>query len=110
MLDQLLEKVGLKYEDLDTPGHSGEKEQLNLWLEALSNNQITVEKIKSYIVEMKSAVEMELTKSSLNPKEDMFLKARLKNYLLLEAFLFTPERAKEQLERNLKNIAVSRKG
>ena len=107
MLDEFLQKYGLKYEDLDKKGFSGERETLNKWLDTLSKNQITVEGIKIYIQNMRYSVEMELTKTGLNKQEDTFLKARLRNYMLLEAFLVGPEKAKEQLVKNLKELKKS---
>ena len=100
MIDDLLEKVGLKYDDLT----SVEKETLNSWMEALQKGQVSVEKIKDYIVSMREAVEMELAKSDLGTKQDLFLKARLRNYMLLDGFLTTPEKAKEQIENAISGM------
>jgi hypothetical protein len=104
MLDKLLEKTGLKYEDLNPI----EKETLNTWIDALQKGVVSVPKIKEYITSMKEAVEAELTKSDLGTKQDLFLKARLRNYMLLDSFLSTPERAKEQIENAIAGI-VSKK-
>lgn len=104
MINQLLEKFGVKYEDLKP----AEKETLFAWEEALQKSQLSIEKIRDYISSMKSAVEQELTKSRLGSKDDMFLKARLRNYMLLEAFLTTPERAREQMENAIAGIAGKR--
>ena len=100
MIDELLEKVGLKYDDLT----SVEKETLNSWMEALQKGQVSVEKIKEYIGSMREAVERELTKSDLGTKQDLFLKARLRNYMLLDGFLTTPEKAKEQIENAISGM------
>jgi hypothetical protein len=100
MLDELLEKVNLKYEDLN----SAERETLNSWMEALQKGVVSVEKIKEYITSMREAVESEVAKSDLGSKQDMFLKARLRNYLLLDAFLTTPERAKQQIENAISGL------
>ena len=104
MIDELLERVGLKYEDLS----SVEKETLNTWMEALEKGQLNLEKIKEYVVSMKEAVEQELTKADLGSKQDLFLKARIRNYMLLDAFLSTPERAKQQIENSISGM-VGRK-
>ena len=110
IIDQALEKYNLKYEELN----STEKETLNVWLQAIQQGQLTLEKVKGYIASMKDAVEQELTKESkflsfwtflFNFRKDCALKARLRNYMLLEAFLSTPERAKEQLDRALASFA-----
>lgn len=93
-IDDILERVGLQYEDLKRE----EKETLDQWMQALKQRKVTVETIKKHIVSMRETVERELATSKLGTKEDTFLKARLRNYLLLEAFLVSPERAKEALE------------
>lgn len=94
LMDAMLEKSGLKYEDLKP----AEKETLNTWMESLQKSQLSVEKIRDYISSMKEVVESELTKCDLGSKQDLFLKARLRNYMLLEGFLSTPEKAKQQIE------------
>ena len=38
------------------------------------------------------------------PHKDLQLKARLKNYIMLEAFLLAPEKAQKAVEDSLKNI------
>ena len=99
-IDEILEKTGLKYEDLNAV----EKETLNSWLKALSEKNITLEGVRDYISSMKNGVEQDLTKTGLNSKQDLFLKARLRNYMLLEAFLSNPERAKQALEQAMKGM------
>lgn len=100
MLDEILEKFGLKYEDLKPL----EKETLFSWMEALKKNELTVEKVKDYIAAMRDTVEQELTQVGHNSKQDLFLKARLRNYMLLEAYLSTPDRAKKMIERQLSGL------
>ena len=104
MIDELLEKVGLKYDDLS----SVEKETLNTWMEALQKGQLSVESIKDYITSMREAVESELAKADLGTKQDLFLKARLRNYMLLDSFLTTPEKAKEQIENAISGMVGRR--
>jgi len=103
IVDDILEKTGLKYEEL----RPDEKETLNVWMQALDKGQLTVDKIKNYIFTMREVVEGELTKTDLNKKQDAFLKARLRNYMLLEAFLTSPEKAREQMERAIAGMASS---
>lgn len=100
IVDQILEKYNLKYEDLSR----AEQETLHGWLQALSQNELTVRDIKAYVSQMKDAVANELASTSHNSKQDLFLKARVKNYILLEAFLTKADKAKEILEKSLKNI------
>ena len=101
MIDKLLEKYGVKHEDL----RSDEVETLNVWLQAIQKGQLSLESVREYISTMKGAVEDELTSTKHNANQDLFLKARLRNYLLLEAFLSTPERAKKQLENAMEGFA-----
>ena len=123
MIDELLAKRGLKYGDLTIL----EKETLNSWVAAVQQGQMTMEKVKSSITVMKEAVERELTEKKDSPtnfisiltylipiiglirkwyldQHEVYLKARLRNYLLIEALLTMPEKAKEQLERAVAGI------
>lgn len=90
-----LEEKGIKIEELT----ADEKQTYFSMLDAVNDAQLTPEKIRDYIANMRDAVEIELTKTGLDGEQDMFLKARLKNYMLFYAFLTAPEKAKEALER-----------
>lgn len=100
MMDEILQKYGLKFEDLS----SAERDTLNQWMQSLSKNTLSVELIRGYVANMRASVEDELTKTDLNTKQDIFLKARLRNYMLFEAFLSTPAKAKQALEQALSGI------
>jgi len=100
-IDDLLEKYNLKYSDLTL----AEKETAHKMLTDLQEKQLTVEKIKEYIAAMRDSVEVELTNTDNGSKQDLFLKARLRNYMLLESFLVSPERAKRALERSISNLS-----
>lgn len=102
--DDILKKFGLKYEDLSAI----ERETLNKMISSLRDSVITVERIKEYISVMKDSVEQELTKTDINTKQDIFLKARLRNYMLLDAFLKTPEKAEAQLNRAINGITTKK--
>lgn len=115
-MDEFLKTMGI-----DTNGISydqmskAEKETLDQWLDALKKNELTLDHVRQYIRSLKDAVENELadepetervwlffTRSS---RKAVLMKARMKNYMLLEAFLMTPERAKRQLEKALKGLS-----
>lgn len=100
MIDEILEKYNLKYEDLN----SVEKETLNSWMSSLEINQLTLEKVRDYITSMRESVEYELAKIGHESKQDIYLKARLRNYLLIEGFLSSPEKARKAIERSLASI------
>lgn len=101
MIDEILTRFNLKYEDLNV----AERETIDSWAASLNQNQMTLEHVRAYVASMRDSVEQELTSVAHNSKQDIFLKARLRNYLLLEAFLDTPEKAKKALERMLSGIA-----
>jgi hypothetical protein len=110
LIDDLLKPSGVKYEDL-TPE---ERQTLHTWVEVLQKGAINVEKLKEYIARMKEAVEDKISKEppfkrififKIENKELTLLQARLRNYLLLEAFLSTPERAKKQLEAMISGLS-----
>ena len=97
-ISDLLAKFNIKYESLN---HE-EQTTLEGWLKKLSEKEIGVSDIKAYIKQMIRAVENDLV--DCNIKKNVFLKGRLKNYILLEAFLESPEKAREAIESQLKNI------
>lgn len=118
MMDDLLKSFGLSWEDLDTPGHSGERELLMQQLEALRQNGITVEGIRNYIIAMRSTLEKELIKTPETEKVWLFferpsrvalvLKARLQNCMELEEFLSGEQRARSAIEKSVANIKKSK--
>jgi hypothetical protein len=101
MIDKILQKYGLKYEELNAV----ERETLGNWMESLNKNALTPELIREYIVRMRESVSLELTQVGHGKEKDTMLKARLRDYILLEAFLISPAKAKEALERAISGIA-----
>lgn len=104
MIDEILSKFHVKYEDLSAI----EKETLNSLLNAVQTQTLTTEKIKEAIGTMKRSVENELTdliKNNHSKEQDIFLKARLRNFMLLEDMLSGPDKAKRALEIAIANLA-----
>ena len=106
MIDALLKKFNAKYEDLNDV----ERETFNNWLNVLQDQQkaISVESIKEYVISMRESVDEELSSmvssKDRDKEKENNLKARLRNYILLQAFLTTPEKARKQLEKVLDRI------
>lgn len=114
ILDDLLANTGLKYEDLDSPGHLGEKEYLLNMVKQLETRALTVEDIKQTISQMRVRVTQDLIEEpefnyififKVPNRKQILLKARLKNYILLEEALLTPEKIKKAIEAQLHNAA-----
>jgi hypothetical protein len=73
---------------------------------------ITPDILLDKIQEMKYAVEDELVneperKWLLPNRKHLYLKARLQNYMLLESFLLSPQKARKQVESALGNIKTA---
>lgn len=103
-MDDFLKSLGfkLKYEELT----KAERDQLYVWMDQMQKAVVTLEDVKGYIHTMRDSVENELTKVSNSKEEDYLLKARLRNYMLLEAFLSSPERAKAALKKAAEGIPI----
>jgi hypothetical protein len=108
--EQIEEKFGLKIENLNAL----ERETYNKMLEAVQKAQIDHLKLREYIISMRDAIERELINEpefiriflwKVENRKQILLKARLQNYMLLESFLISPERAKQQLEDMVAGMA-----
>jgi len=105
MMNSILERIGLKYDDLSKE----EEKTLHGWLEKLEGKELTVSSVRDYIIAMRRSVDEEVSKTSHNSKQDLFLKARLRNYILLESFLDSQGKTKKMLERTIAGLVASRK-
>lgn len=124
MYDEYLKRHNLKYDDL-TPT---ERETFHTMMSSVQQGQLTVEKIRDYITSMKNSVESELSTRKDSPQNfislltyfipiigiirkwyqdqyEISLKARLRNLMLLEVMLSSPEKVRQQVERSLAGIA-----
>ena len=108
MIKELLANFGIaKVEDLT----ADELPIFNKMLEVLNRAPLSIEDMKNYIIQSKDIVETLLVKTDNDSRKDLYLKARLENYRLLEAFLTSPAKAKQALEKQIQakkiNIACS---
>ena len=103
------EKYHVKIESLNAL----EKDTYLKMLEAVQKAQLSPEKLRDYIITMREAVTRELVNEpefnyififKVPNRRQIMLKARLHNYLLLEAFLISPERAEQQLDEMINGI------
>lgn len=122
-VDKLLKEKGLTFEDL-----KGEERDVYFsWLKALEGNQLTVEKIKTFVSDARQSVEIELSeyedvpntwlsllslflplygviKKWYQDRKKIALQMRLRNYILLEAMLTSPEKAREAIKQQIEQI------
>lgn len=90
-----------------------EQETYFKMLEEVQKAQMTPEKFKGYISTMREAVTTDLVKEpefnyvfifKVFNRRQIYLKARLQNYILLESFLLSPDKAKQALEDMIANV------
>lgn len=99
-MDELLKIFGVKdltYDQLS----QAERATFHSWLDGLKRNALTISSVHDYIRQLRDAVENELTKPNITSREDLFLKARLRNLLLLDSMLTLPAKAEELLKRQV---------
>jgi len=93
-LDDLVEKLG-GWDELSV----AEKETYREHLKILEGRTVSVDDVKAFVRQMILIVERLLVDAEEKTPASISLKARLKNLLILEQFLFAPERAKAALEK-----------
>ena len=96
-LDRLVDTLG-GYDKLSEDEQKVYRDQL----EVIQGKQITIEDIKVFVRGMIGAIERSLSDTKEGSHESRHLKARLKNALVIEAYIFSPERAKKALEDHYK--------
>jgi len=108
-LQSLLEKTGLSLDDLN----EAERKTLFSWMEDLSKNTLTVEGVKFHVSALVEAVQHDIAGIEepktlwgwlFQRKRDVYLKARLKNYVMLRDFVTSPERAQKWIEAQVKTL------
>ncbi len=107
MIDEMLKKYNLKYEDLN----AAELETFTSMVSSAQQNVLTIERLRDQIQSMRLSVENELATSPTNLftwllgwRKDYLLKARLRNYILLEQVLTSPEKARKAIDEALSHI------
>jgi len=100
MLSELLKKYNLRPQDLN----SEELATLERYLKSVAGQAMTVDRIKQFNEDLITAIEKDLAKHDLTHDQDLFLKARLKDRIMMREFLAAPERAKKALEAAMQNL------
>ena len=106
MFTQILESIGVKdFEDLT----SQEQETLRAWVDKVEKAQITLDDVKKGVGLMREVVEAELVKVETTGRKDLFLKARLKNLILIETILTRPDKARAAFDGYIQGVKVQDK-
>jgi hypothetical protein len=96
-LNKLLEKLGLKYEDLTEE----ERQTYNNWSNTLSTPNVTIDHLKAFLTQYIAGLELDQVKYDNSPQKDLYLKAVIRNAKMIQAFIHGPEKRKEWLERHI---------
>lgn len=111
-MDKILEQFGLKREDLKAE----ELEVLNRWAEQVNTQSLSVVDVERYIDEMIGILQDELfgykTPESFvalifRKKRNIFIEARLRNYMLLKNVLTAPQIAQARIQKQLQHLKKS---
>ena len=129
VIDDILQKIGYKYEDLTI----AERETLIQWTQVLDSNQLDVDSVRGFVHSLKQSVQAELEtykqetpgswisllslflpfhgliKKWYQDEHKLYLEARLRNLMLIDSFLIGPKKAREALDRAIAGIVSSRK-
>lgn len=112
MITEYLQKHNLKYEQLNYL----EKQTLEDTISFVEKHELNLEQFKDKMRELIDAVSEELAQFNqpatiweylFRPKRQEYLRARLKNYLILYNILTAPAKAKKLLEERISNIKKS---
>lgn len=100
-VEELLQQAGIRDFDELT---AVERETYFQMLEVAESGKITLDDFRKHVKRMRESVEFALATEEYVQRLDIFYKARLKCYILFEAFFEKPQRAKEMLEQYGKRI------
>lgn len=98
MIDNILKLFGIEEDVTYDELSDTDQEIYREWQDKLEVGGLTIEDIKKYVHALRQSVDLELSQTPQNDPKDVYLKARLRNYVLLEAFLTAPDLAREALK------------
>jgi hypothetical protein len=104
LFEQILEEAGLKYEELNPEEKETYKSKI------IQIRDLGVSDISDVMTQLRYAVETQLVDT---PDDDEHrdlnckLKARLKNYMVLEMFILDPKIRRDKMVEQLKNVKKS---
>jgi len=99
-ITEILTKLNLNFEDLN----ASEKETYQNWEETLRGKEITIDVLKEFIKSQIEIIIDNIAVPNISKNEEDILKAQVRNYKTLLAFINYPERSKAFLENHLNNL------
>lgn len=98
-LHNLLEKLGLKYEDLTEE----ERKTYTEWNETLVQSEVTIDDLKKFIPSQIEQLEHSQNDYQNSKEKDLFLKAQIRNLKMIQAFILGPEQRRKWLEQHIQS-------
>lgn len=96
MFEKIFEKLKIKnYLDLNNE----EKKTFEEWQKVLNKNEISIKELKEFITSQIDIVTNQLLTYKNSSQKDLYLKMMLRNYRMILAFIQSPQKAKEYLEK-----------
>lgn len=105
-MDEILNAFGLKFEEI-TLDERHDLERMAMVYE--SQQQLTFEDIRKAIQAAISTVSAELVIEKEGTVRNIFLKARLMNYMMLDGLLSGPQQARDELSKYAERLKASSK-
>lgn len=104
VLNDLLDKLKLKYEDLSAE----EKKTYEEYAQVLSQPEVTIDDLKAFIPAQLKRLQSEQNDYRNTEKKDLFLKAQIRNLEMIYAFIQGPEARRKWLEETLNKQLTSK--
>lgn len=100
MLHQLLEKLGLRYEQLNDL----EKRTYQTWAEILAGGDVTLDRVRTLIASEHRRAHDELLKLDNSKERDLFFKVLSRLTDTFKLFIETPAGQRDALRSHLKEV------
>jgi hypothetical protein len=97
MLDNLLEKLNINYEDLT----DDEKRTYKEWDGALQRPEVTTDDLRRFLPTYIDGLEHDQNDYKNSKEKDLYLKAAIRNAKMVLAFITGPEKRREWVRRTL---------
>lgn len=98
MLLEVLKKLGINYENLE----EWEKQSFDEYEKRLATKEIKLDDVKDFVSFQISTLQSQLLSYDNSKDKDLFLKACLRNMMILSAFIGSSENQKKQALEELK--------
>lgn len=100
MLNALLEKLGLKYENLSDE----ERKTWEIWAKTLTTKDVTLDDLKAFLAAESARAFEELQKWDNTPARELYYKALTHLSTMMQKFISTPASQRDALKAHLRQV------